>query len=272
MSNQSFSLLNTDLNRLDMRIVENGIFHGDKSWRFNDVISSFNRLYFIQSGNAYIERDGLRCPLLPKRMYLIPAGTRYNYVCTSQIQKFYIHFELELFPGVDIFNVLRDYLDAPCPDGCPEDLITFAQNGSLSCLLRLKSLFMELIAGFLAQAVGEKGYGNNYASFYRQHAVLNYITARLSAGLRVSQVAQALGIPRHILSRSFRQDTGIGLKDYMEQLLLQEIKKRMLTTKQPLCQIAEELDFCDAYYLSRFFRKYEQISPREYRQRRTGQE
>ena len=124
---------------------------------------------------------------------------------------------------------------------------------------------MELIAGFLAQAVGEKGYGNDYAGFYRQHAVLNYITARLSAGLRVSQVAQALGIPRHILSRSFRQDTGIGLKDYMEQLLLQEIKKRMLTTKQPLCQIAEELDFCDAYYLSRFFRKYEQISPREYR-------
>ena len=211
MSNQSFTLLNTDLNRLELRIIENGVFHGDKSWMFNDVVSSFSRLYFIRSGNAYIERDGHRCPLLPGRMYLIPAGSRYNYVCTSQIEKFYIHFELELLPGVDLFNGLRDYLDAPCPDGCPDSLISLAQNGSLSSLLRLKS-------------------------------------------------------------RGVRQDTGIGLKDYMEQLLLQEVKKRLLTTKQPLCSIAEELDFCDAYYLSRFFRKFEQVSPKEYRQRRTGQE
>jgi len=32
MSNQSFTLLNTDLNRLELRIIENGVFHGDKSW------------------------------------------------------------------------------------------------------------------------------------------------------------------------------------------------------------------------------------------------
>lgn len=272
MSNQSFTLLNTDLNRLELRIIENGVFHGDKSWMFNDVVSSFSRLYFIRSGNAYIERDGHRCPLLPGRMYLIPAGSRYNYVCTSQIEKFYIHFELELLPGVDLFNGLRDYLDAPSPDGCPDSLISLAQNGSLSSLLRLKSIFLDIISGFLEQAVKEKEYGIDYAGFYKQHETLAYITAHLNAGLRVSQISQALGIPRHILSRGFRQDTGIGLKDYMEQLLLQEVKKRLLTTKQPLCSIAEELDFCDAYYLSRFFRKFEQVSPREYRQRRTGQE
>ena len=45
MSNQSFTLLNTDLNRLELRIIENGVFHGDKSWMFNDVVSSFSRLY-----------------------------------------------------------------------------------------------------------------------------------------------------------------------------------------------------------------------------------
>lgn len=160
----------------------------------------------------------------------------------------------------------------PSPDSCPESLISLAQNGSLSSLLRLKSIFLDIISGFLEQAVKEKEYGIDYAGFYKQHETLAYITAHLNAGLRVSQISQALGIPRHILSRSFRQDTGIGLKDYMEQLLLQEVKKRLLTTKQPLCSIAEELDFCDAYYLSRFFRKFEQVSPREYRQRRTGQE
>ena len=168
---------------------------GDKSWMFNDVVSSFSRLYFIRSGNAYIERDGHRCPLRPGRMYLIPAGSRYNYVCTSQIEKFYIHFELELLPGVDLFNGLRDYLDAPCPESYPESLISLAQNGSLSSLLRLKSIFLDIISGFLEQAVKEKEYGIDYAGFYKQHETLAYITAHLNAGLRVSQISQALGIP-----------------------------------------------------------------------------
>ena len=86
---------------------------------------------------------------------------------------------------MDLFNGLRDYLDAPCPDGCPDSLISLAQNGSLSSLLRLKSIFLDIISGFLEQAVKEKEYGINYAGFYKQHETLAYITAHLNAGLRV---------------------------------------------------------------------------------------
>ena len=123
---------------------------------------------FVNLGDK-IKKTGLLADI-PASFYNF--GSRYNYVCTSQIEKFYIHFELELLPGVDLFNGLRDYLDAPCPDGCPDSLISLAQNGSLSSLLRLKSIFLDIISGFLEQAVKEKEYGIDYAGFYKQHETL----------------------------------------------------------------------------------------------------
>ena len=95
--------------------------------------------------------------------------------------------------------------------------------------------------------------------------VLDYLADNLHAGLRIQDLADALEMPIHQLSRTFQQDTKIGLKDYMASQLAQRARYLLLHTDMPIYEIAESLGFSDPYYFSRFFKKYEELSPREYR-------
>lgn len=56
----------------------------------------------------------------------------------------------------------------------------------------------------------------------------------------------------------------------MEKQLLHQVKQLLLNSDMSISQIAEKLHFCDAYYLSRFFRKFEKETPRDYRMKRKG--
>lgn len=63
--------------------------------------------------------------------------------------------------------------------------------------------------------------------FYRQRAVLDYLEGHLSAGLRIQELADAMDMPVHQLSRSFQQDTKMGLKEYMSRQLAQRARQML---------------------------------------------
>lgn len=81
-------------------------------------------------------------------------------------------------------------------------------------------------------------------------------------------MAKDMHVSYYSLSRNFKRDTGIGIKEYLEVMLLKKAKHLLLTTDLQLQEIANELQFCDPFYFSRFFRKYEKVPPREYRKKR----
>lgn len=265
MGIKTFSSLNDEWNNLNLTILENGLFEGDRSWNYADMVSPFNRLYFIIDGEAYFSKQEKRWDFKDGYMYLMPAGYRFSCVCTSVIRKFYIHFNLELLPGVDLFGPLDSFRALPYPRELLDSILKEAEDDSLSGLLHLKCLFWDIIYRFFQETVDAAGYLNNFKGFYRQQHVLNYLSEHPSATLRVQDLADALNIPCHKLSRSFRKDTGFGLKEFMEYLLLQKARHLLLHTNLPISQISEHLGFSDPFYFSRFFKKKEVLSPREYR-------
>ena len=72
---------------------------------------------------------------------------------------------------------------------------------------------------FFEQGAGGDGYLESFRGFYRQRSVLDYLEGHLSAGLRIQELADAMDMPVHQLSRSFQQDTKMGLKEYMSRQL-----------------------------------------------------
>ena len=225
-------------------------------------------MYFIIAGDAYVEKDAVKHLLEPGKIYLIPAGARFNYNCASEIRKFYLHFQLEILPGVDMFHGLQEYLWMPYQPELLEQILRCAKSGDLTNLLQLKAIFTEIAGKFLQKAMAEHEVQKNYSGFYQQKELLEYIAGHLDAELRVNTLVEALGVPYHMLTRSFKRDTGVGLKEYMEEQLLHRVKQLLIHSSMSISEIADKLHFCDAYYLSRFFRKYEQESPREYRRKR----
>lgn len=259
------SSLNAEWNNLHLEIYEHALYSGDRSWYYPYTISPFNRIYFMIGGNARLENQQGSFPLVPGHMYLIPCNTCYTYMCTDEIHKFYIHFNLELFPGTDLFSRFDTIKELPYSHTLLETILKEMKKESFLGLLHLKAIFWQIIYDFFLQGTRDSNYMDFFKGFYRQKSTLDYLSAHLNATLRISDLAHALNTPAHQLSRSFRSDTGYSLKKYMEEMLLQKARHLLLHTAMPICQISEHLGFTDPFYFSRFFKKHVQLSPREYR-------
>ena len=95
--------------------------------------------------------------------------------------------------------------------------------------------------------------------------MLDELACTLNAQTRIEALAQQWNMSPRLLSRSFYETYGMRLKQYLTNLLLRQVQEQLLTTQKPLQTISDELGFCDAYYLSAFFKKHCGISPSAYR-------
>ena len=84
--------------------------------------------------------------------------------------------------------------------------------------------------------------------------------------LCVSAIAQQLQLNPSYLSRYFKQQVEVGLLDYLHQYRIEAVKK--LIDEQPDLPtgvIAEQTGFYNAAALIRIFKKYEGVTPGQYR-------
>lgn len=253
---------------LNLNIFEAAMFHGDTSWNFPNMSSPFNRIYFMIDGEGYLENETEKIDLVPGNMYLVPADSRYSYVCPNTMQKFYLHFSLHLLPGVDLFSRFKTVLQMPYEHELLERILADSKEESILSLLHLKATFTQIAYDFFSQEAKNTAYMDSFKGFYKQRTVLNYLATNLNASLRIQDLADALHMPVHQLSRTFQQDTGHGLKEYMANQLAQRARHLLLHTDMTIYEIADLLGFSDPYYFSRFFKKHEFVSPREYRKQR----
>ncbi len=92
-------------------------------------------------------------------------------------------------------------------------------------------------------------------AFFREH---------LPANLRLADVAQALNLKVSTLCHQYRADAGQPPMARLIQLRV-ELAKHLLQQGFKLHEIAERTGFCDAYHLSKTFRRVTGISPRQFR-------
>lgn len=69
----------------------------------------------------------------------------------------------------------------------------------------------------------------------------------------------------------FKQQTGLSLKAYVQQLRLQRAKELLWQTDYAIWQIAQQVGYHHQASLTRLFQQYEQSTPLAYRQQRAGQ-
>ena len=105
---------------------------------------------------------------------------------------------------------------------------------------------------------------DNDIRLYRKYKELyKYIESNLSARLSVAEVSKNVGYSQTDIGRQFKADTGQTIKEYITELLTEQMKN-MLRRNCPLQQAADELGFSDISYCSKFFTKHMGITPREY--------
>lgn len=92
---------------------------------------------------------------------------------------------------------------------------------------------------------------------------------RITATLRLDELADEAGMSRYHFVRRFREQAGHSPIQYFIHLKMQHACQLLDSDERPIKQVALALGYEDAYYFSRLFKKVMGISPRQYRSNRS---
>lgn len=98
---------------------------------------------------------------------------------------------------------------------------------------------------------------------------INYIQKNFSQPISLNFVADKIGVTPQYLSRIFSKETGQSFIDYLSTYRINMAKQLLDTTDIKVFEIANRIGFNDAKYFCTLFKKFEGISPNQYRNNRT---
>lgn len=93
----------------------------------------------------------------------------------------------------------------------------------------------------------------------------DYVELHLEEDLSLPKLARAVGYTEAYLSRRFKQETGVNLRNFIRAARIERAKILLTTTEESVHDIAERLCFCSPSYFSEVFRKTTGRLPLDYR-------
>ena len=96
-------------------------------------------------------------------------------------------------------------------------------------------------------------------------ACMDYVSMHISDKFSINDIAKHLGYADYYLTTRFKKETGENLRDYINRKKIEQAKLLLGSTDISIQDISERLHFANASYFSAVFRKYENMTPGEYR-------
>lgn len=97
--------------------------------------------------------------------------------------------------------------------------------------------------------------------------ILKYISENISSRITIDDLLCQVPMSRRLLEIRFRQDTGQSIHQYITSMRINMFASKLLSSDEPVSDVASRLGFHDVKNLSRVFRQAKGCSPVEYRKR-----
>jgi AraC-like DNA-binding protein len=158
--------------------------------------------------------------------------------------------------------VMRDF-DRSCVPRFESLIDLFAEielRKIASLPLRMAAVLIELLASVVARCADEP---RGPRRFPRAAACLD---SRFTEDLRVPDLAALEGYSPNYFAVEFGRAYGVSPLDYLRARRVAMAKELLRTTSQSVASIASRCGYDDPYHFSRVFKRYAQVSPRQYRE------
>ena len=99
-------------------------------------------------------------------------------------------------------------------------------------------------------------------------SVADYVRRHIFEPIKTEDVANALYVSRGFLSTKFKQETGTSLAYFIQNEKIEEAKRLLTRTDQPLLAISTYLGFSSQSHFNTVFKKRVGMTPKEYRNQR----
>lgn len=252
---------------LQIRLLGGNRRHYGLDWGGgHPMINDFSRLYILESGQAEVETATGRTALAPGAVYLIPAGARTAYTCRKPMTLLWVHFRLEVLPGLDIFSHYQPPTGRPQrPGDWPRlrRLIDACAESGPAALLEGMSLLLALLPPFLP--AGWNDILPSRSAAEQLMPAVHAMTSRLETPLTLAELAREVHLHPTYFSNRFREVFGIAPMRYLTELRLRRARALLRQDAGPIADIAQACGFTDPYYFSRVFRKQVGMPPSRFR-------
>lgn len=95
--------------------------------------------------------------------------------------------------------------------------------------------------------------------------ILHYIRHNYNTNITLEKIAPLFGYNHSYLGKIFRKKMGVSFNEYVDRLRIERAKELLLTDNAMVYVISERVGYKNVDYFHVKFRKYEKVSPAEYR-------
>jgi two-component system, response regulator YesN len=128
---------------------------------------------------------------------------------------------------------------------------------------------VQSVTKFIIELVREAGNTNAFGDSSIEKALELMETNYWDPDWNLTACAESLGMTRSTLSRRFQLETGRKFVNTLYTVRIREAKRLMVETDLALEEVARLTGFSNASYFSAVYRKYEHLTPTEFRQGKT---
>lgn len=239
-----------------------------------DSLYDFQIKYVVR-GSGSVIRNGQTYHVGPKEVFFLDLNKphRYHANPSDPWELLWVHFGGS--QALDYFQLLEN-------DSCPVYQVCNP--------LRIKQLFSELFDLFDQRPVGFEVLASSMITDVLSDLVVKkmeggsentslnppqypeaikrgifYLEHHFSEPVNVKRIShEALLSPFHF-SRLFKRTTGYTVMEYLIKFRLTQAKYLLMQTELPISEIAEKVGFNDQSYFGKVFKRYETLTPKEYR-------
>ncbi len=237
-------------------------------------IHDFYELYFLEKGKTTY--------LLENKFYFLESGTVFfvpqgSYHKTDNedspyTERLLIHFDKEnispeTHPFIkdlgeqNVFHIQKEHLSEirQLFLAIETESENFEVGNHALCRLYLSELLIKILR-YSSTDIAFQPEGSNLLI----KNITNYIQTNYNRDINLQQISRKFSISPSYLSRLFKQQTSIGLTEYITIVKITAAKKLLLGSNKSIAEIAEACGFHDSNYFAAVFKKFEKTTPKKY--------
>ena len=252
---------------LDIKLRDHGHAVLGKGWHYPKTALPMSRLYYSLTDGGVLEYGDRKIYVKPGNVYLVPANLKFGYNVTENgWEKLFVHFVIQRSDGYDLLSELTKICEFEYGTNEIKNLITLYNSNDTRSAFDFKCRIYDTVSRILENENFVPKSDVTYSALILK--AIDYIRNHLSIKLSIAEIAAECFISESLLAKRFRDECGITLGKYIDDLVFFSAQNMLIGTNLSILQISEKLGFCDQFYFSRRFRQFAGISPRYYRKYR----
>lgn len=218
---------------------------------------------FVLEGAGWLEIDGRYYDVEAGDMYILPPGKTHEYAADSE------HPWCKIFFNAGGTLPAR-LLDGYCLEACHfpgwrqpqifDDMLSLYDRLSDEAHLEAALLFHRLIALAAQECAVGQAQGHRAVALARQ-----FIGNNLQNPVSLDDIAAAAFLSPSQITRLFKAETGCTPYDFLCRQRIEMAKHLLRSTDLRIAEIAQRLQYADAFYFSNAFKRATGASPRRFR-------